>query len=64
MFTKHQFYANIKKRSFGDEKITYLGHLISKRGVSADPEKLEAMKSWPEPRKLTELRRFLGLTGY
>lgn len=33
-------------------------------GVLADPAKVEAMVHWPEPKNITELRGFLGLTSY
>lgn len=60
----HRFYANEKKCAFGQRRIAYLGHVITKDGVSADPEKVEAMKKWPPPKNVTALRGFLGLTGY
>ncbi|GJS38830.1 putative mitochondrial protein [Tanacetum coccineum] len=45
-------------------KIEYLGHVVSKNGVSADPSKISAMLEWPTPKNLKELRGFLGLTCY
>lgn len=44
--------------------MAYLGHIISKRGLEADPEKIDAMKQWPQPKNITALRGLLGLIGY
>ena len=46
------------------DRIHYLGYIISDEGISIDPEKIEAMMSWPAPRKLTEVRYSMGLAGY
>lgn len=35
--------------------------MITKEGVSANPEKVEAMKKWPQPKNVIALRGFLGL---
>ncbi|XP_041026999.1 uncharacterized protein LOC121267215 [Juglans microcarpa x Juglans regia] len=59
---QNQLYAKKSKCHFACQEIEYLGHLISKEGVKADPRKLEA--NWPVPRTLKALRDFLGLTGY
>lgn len=64
LLRSHQFYANENKCEFGSPKIAYLGHVISQQGLAADPDKVEAMVKWQEPRTVTELRSFLGLTGY
>ena len=42
----------------------YLGFIISKDGVSIDPTKIEAVKNWPSPKNIREVRGFLGLTGW
>lgn len=44
--------------------VEFLGHIVSKEGVSTDPGKVEAIKSWPRSSNLKELRAFLELTGY
>ncbi|WKA11764.1 hypothetical protein VitviT2T_029233 [Vitis vinifera] len=61
---QHQLFAKKSKCCFGCSEIEYLGHLISKDGVQADPTKIEAMLNWPFPTSLKSLRGFLGLTGY
>lgn len=42
---QHQLYAKPSKCTFGQTKLEYLGHIISKEGVSADQTKIEAMIS-------------------
>jgi hypothetical protein len=61
---EHQFYLKESKCSFAKQSLDYLGHIISASGVSTDPSKVSAMVQWPVPTNFTELRGFLGLTGY
>ena len=37
---------------------------MSEKGVETDPDKIEALASWPEPDNVKALRSFLGFTGY
>jgi hypothetical protein len=41
-----------------------LGHIFSKDGIVVDPEKIEAIREWSAPKNVTEVRSFMGLTGY
>jgi len=59
-----KLYAKLSKCEFWLEEIKFLGHIISKEGVSVDPTKVEAVLQWEPPKSVTEIRSFLGLAGY
>ena len=46
------------------KKVEFLGHVVSKRGISADCKKVIAITEFPQPADLRVLRAFLGLTSY
>lgn len=64
LMKENELYAKLSKCLFEKEQLEYLGHIISKEGVSAEPTKIDSMLQWPKPRNLKDLRGFLGLTGY
>ena len=53
-----------KKCKFALPEIRYLGHTLSKDGVSVDQSKVTAVKDYPRPTNLKTVRGFLGLSGY
>ncbi|XP_032222562.1 uncharacterized protein K02A2.6-like [Nematostella vectensis] len=55
---------NPEKCRFGLSSITFLGHVISDKGIAADPGKVESIVKARAPVNVTELRRFLGLVQY
>ena len=55
---------NPEKCQFVRPSVKCLGHIISKEGVSTDPDKIEAVKTWPRPTNVKELKSFLGFSGY
>lgn len=61
---QHQLYAKFSKCTFARPSINYLGHVISAEGVATEADKTTAIQNWPQPSSPTELRAFLGLTGY
>ena len=44
-------------------KVLYLGHVITEKGVSTDPEKVAAVQNWLKPCNISEVRSFLGICG-
>jgi len=55
---------NREKCSFGQRKLKFLGHVIDKNGVSADPEKITAITQMKAPSTVTEHRRFVGMANH
>eukprot|EP00253_Pinus_taeda_P024492 PITA_24492 len=58
---ERQLYRKLSKCSFFQERIHYLGHIISGEGISVDPEKVKAIMDWPIPRNAHEER---GVIAY
>ncbi|XP_057835045.2 uncharacterized mitochondrial protein AtMg00860-like [Cryptomeria japonica] len=57
-------YAKASKCEFRLTKILYLGHIIGTNGVKVHQEKIQAILDWPPPKKIYELRGFLGICSY
>ena len=51
----YEFYLN---------RVMFLGHIVSEEGITVDPAKIKAIINWKKPKTVTEVRSFLGLTGY
>jgi hypothetical protein len=61
---ENQIYAKLIKCSFYHENIHYLGHIISKDGITVDPKNIEAITGWSAPKNVTKVISFMGLDGY
>ncbi|KAJ9544529.1 hypothetical protein OSB04_024236 [Centaurea solstitialis] len=59
-----KLYAKFSKCEFWIREVHFLGHVVNKEGIHADPTKIEAIKKWEAPKTPTEIRQFLGLAGY
>ncbi|GBG70149.1 hypothetical protein CBR_g6280 [Chara braunii] len=64
LLRQHKFKINGEKCEFGRTRILYLGHEISAEGLKPDDEKVASIRDWPRPQSVTEMRSFLGMTGY
>jgi hypothetical protein len=58
---EHQLYVKFNKCDFYKNNIHYLGHIISKEGITVDPENIKAIMSWPTPKNVADVRSFMGL---
>ncbi len=60
--------ANIKLKAskchFAYPQVTDLGHIVSRNGIQPDPDKISAAKDFPVPKKVKDVRSFLGLANY
>lgn len=60
--------ANLKlqptKCHFAGKEVKFLGHVISRKGVSVDPEKTKAVSEFPVPKTPKQVRSFLGMANY
>lgn len=52
------------KCCFMKRELEFLGHRIGGEGISTLEEKVQAVKDWPAPVNLRELKSFIGLASY
>jgi hypothetical protein len=46
------------------KQVAFLGHVISKGGISVDPSKVQDVLIWNAPMSVGDIQSFLGLAGY
>jgi hypothetical protein len=61
---ENQLYAKLNECEFWLKEVSFLGHIISKGGISVDPSKVKDMLSWNTSQNFSDIRSFLGLAGY
>ena len=55
---------NIKKCEFFQSEVSFLGHIISNKGIMKSPQYIDKISQYPKPKTITELRQFLGLVNF
>jgi hypothetical protein len=60
----HRLYVKLRKCEFWMKQVAFLGHVISKGGISVDPSKVQDVLSWNAPTSVGDIQSFLGLAGY
>ncbi|XP_075741287.1 uncharacterized protein LOC142790172 [Rhipicephalus microplus] len=62
--TENGIVINTAKCVFGVLTLSFLGHSISSAGVQPQKDKVEAVRQFPQPKNLRQLREFLGLVNF
>ena len=61
---KEGLYCSSKKTELFCSEVKFLGHIVSARGVEADPAKVAKIMEWPRPKRTKDVRAFLGVVRY
>lgn len=56
--------ANPEKVKFAQPKISFLGHLISHRGVTVDPSRTQGIRDFPPPKDAKGIARFVIMVNF
>jgi transposase InsO family protein len=59
-----ELYANPAKCSFYQEEVEFLGFILSPKGISMDPRRVETIAAWEEPKTYREIQVFLGFCNF
>ncbi|KAI0992164.1 hypothetical protein K3495_g16022, partial [Podosphaera aphanis] len=61
---EHGLQVDISKCNFETSQVTYLGLIISTKGINMDPKKVACVQEWPRPRSVRDIQRFLGFANF
>ena len=58
---ENKLYANLKKCVFMTNSLLFLGYVVSSEGIKVDEKKVKAIREWPTPKNVSDVRSFHGL---
>jgi transposase InsO family protein len=59
-----RLFANMEKCIFCTQRVSFLGYVVTPQGIEVDSSKIDAIREWPTPTTVTQIRSFLGLAGF
>ncbi|WVZ58363.1 LOW QUALITY PROTEIN: hypothetical protein U9M48_008642 [Paspalum notatum var. saurae] len=59
-----RLFGNIEKCIFCTQRVAFLGYVVTPQGIEVDSSKIDAIREWPTPTTITQIRSFLGLAGF
>ena len=64
ILAENDLFVKPEKCAFEQEETDYLGVIVGKGRLCMDPKKLQGIANYPTPQNVTDIRAFLGFTGY
>ena len=61
---REKLYANLSKCTFAQDKLVFLGFVVSSKGIEVDSCKISAIRDWETPTTVGQVRSFHGLAGF
>jgi hypothetical protein len=61
---EHKLYAKESKCELFQTEVEFLGHRVGRDGVRMMDDKVQAVREWPQPTSVRDVRAFLGTAGY
>ncbi|WVZ63718.1 hypothetical protein U9M48_013326 [Paspalum notatum var. saurae] len=59
-----RLFGNIEKCTFCTDRVSFLGYVVTPQGIEVDEAKVQAIRSWPTPTTVSQVRSFHGLAGF
>jgi hypothetical protein len=61
---ENQLYAKPHKCVFNKPEIQFCGHIVGNGKIKVVQDKIKAIREWPRPKNVHDVRQFLGLASY
>ena len=61
---RFSLYANLKKYSFFQTEVEFLGFIVGRQGTRMDPKRVEAVTQWPQPKSVHNIQVFLSFVNF
>ncbi len=61
---KHSLYTKLKKCRFHQDKVRFLGYIVSHQAIQMEEEQIKAVRDWPESQSVCDIQVFLGFANF